>query len=111
MVVEKTNCKGAGIDTNNTIKGNGNTFVFKKYFDSAKGSKKDVIYNFDSGEDLIDLSFIDADTSTNGNQEFDFSNKQATAKLCLDKRYGSTFTCELMSREIKCMTLKSKLII
>ena len=63
----------AGVDTDT------DRFVFKNISDSIKGSKKDLIYNFDSGEDLIDLSFIDADTSTNGNQDFDFTNNKATA--------------------------------
>ena len=73
----------AGVDTDT------DTFVFKNISDSIKGSKKDLIYNFDSGEDLIDLSFIDADTSTNGNQEFEFSNTKATANSIWIKDTGS----------------------
>ena len=61
----------AGVDSNRDV------FVYTKATDSKKGSKRDLIYNFDSGEDDILLKGIDADTSTNGNQSFSFSDGAA----------------------------------
>ena len=61
----------AGVDSNRDV------FVYTKDTDSQKGSKRDLIYNFDSGEDDIILKKIDADTGTNGNQSFSFSDDAA----------------------------------
>ena len=61
----------AGVDSNRDV------FVYTKATDSKKGSQRDLIYNFDSGEDDILLKGIDADTSTNGNQSFSFSEGAA----------------------------------
>ena len=61
----------AGVDSNRDV------FVYTKATDSKKGSQRDLIYNFDSGEDDILLKNIDADTSTNGNQSFSFSEGAA----------------------------------
>ena len=61
----------AGVDNNRDL------FVYKDVTDSQKGSKRDLIYNFDSGEDDIILKKIDADTSANGNQSFSFSDGAA----------------------------------
>ena len=61
----------AGVDSNRDV------FVYTRATDSKKGSQRDLIYNFDSGEDDILLKGIDADTSTNGNQSFSFSEGAA----------------------------------
>jgi Ca2+-binding RTX toxin-like protein len=54
---------GAGADT----------FVFTLSKDSsAKGSRADIIKDFEQGFDLIDLSAIDASTKLRGNNEFTF---------------------------------------
>ena len=63
----------AGVD--NAI----DTFVFNSVNDSVAGSTYDTIYQFESGEDVIDLSAIDADTSTTGDQAFTFAGTTATA--------------------------------
>ena len=48
------------------------TFVFKSIDDTSTTAKgRDQIFQFDSGEDLIDLASIDADTDVSGNQSFD----------------------------------------
>lgn len=44
-------------------------FIFSKLSDSGRGAKADLITDFSSG-DLIDLSGIDADAGTAGNQAF-----------------------------------------
>ena len=55
------------------------TFIFNSQMDSGTGSNSDVIHKFDSGEDVIDLSGIDADISISGNQAFAFTGNSATA--------------------------------
>jgi Ca2+-binding RTX toxin-like protein len=57
--------------------GDADTFVFESADDSATGRQRDMIIQFDSGEDYIDLSGIDADIRTSGNQSFDFSGNAA----------------------------------
>ena len=57
--------------------GDADTFVFVKADDSATGRQRDKIIQFDSGEDYIDLSGIDADIRSSGNQSFDFSASAA----------------------------------
>jgi Ca2+-binding RTX toxin-like protein len=48
------------------------TFVFESIDDTSTTAKgRDQIFQFDSGEDLIDLASIDADTDVSGNQSFD----------------------------------------
>ena len=52
-------------------------FVFLKASDSHAGtSKRDVILDFKEG-DILDFSRIDSDTSTAGNNAFDFTNSQS----------------------------------
>lgn len=46
------------------------SFVFNSVNDSKVGALHDKIYLFDSGEDVIDLSGIDANTSVKGDQAF-----------------------------------------
>ncbi|NVO23774.1 M10 family metallopeptidase C-terminal domain-containing protein [Donghicola mangrovi] len=48
-------------------------FVFETADDSSTGRRRDQILQFDSGEDYIDLSDIDADLRASGNQSFDFA--------------------------------------
>lgn len=55
------------------------TFVFQSSSNSLKGSQRDRILQFDSGEDIIDLSAIDADINKDGNQAFSFSGTSAAA--------------------------------
>lgn len=49
-------------------------FIFNKASDSPKGTtKRDKVLDFDRGEDFIDISGIDANSSKGGNQSFAFS--------------------------------------
>ena len=48
-------------------------FVFRATVDSAVGANKDVIADFVSGQDRLDLSAIDANIPLAGNQRFDFA--------------------------------------
>ncbi|MEZ0167548.1 DUF4347 domain-containing protein [Microvirga sp. TS319] len=48
-------------------------FVFTSAKDSQVGSQRDVIYDFQSGHDTIDLRGIDANTRLAGNQAFSWS--------------------------------------
>ncbi|NVO24684.1 calcium-binding protein [Donghicola mangrovi] len=50
-------------------------FVFVNAGDSDTGRNRDVIYQFDRGEDLIDLSGIDANLRLTGDQSFEFSDR------------------------------------
>jgi len=63
---------GRGADTLRGGAG-GDTFEFINVSDSRAGTAtRDVIVDFGRGNDRIDLSGIDADTTTGGNQAFDF---------------------------------------
>ncbi|MFD1882096.1 hypothetical protein [Paracoccus pacificus] len=55
------------------------TFVFGAVTDSATGTAKDVVEDFVSGIDSIDLNPIDANTTAAGNQAFLFNGTTARA--------------------------------
>ena len=55
--------------------GGGDRFIFIAVTDSAAGSQRDVIAELGNG-DLIDLSAIDANSTTGGNQAFVFIGAQ-----------------------------------
>jgi serralysin len=55
------------------------TFDFNNILDSRVGSARDLIYNFISGIDKIDLSGIDAKTTQSGDQAFTFNGTTAKA--------------------------------
>lgn len=81
---------GAGRDK--MFAGNDNNvdrFVFKKIGDSHTGSARDKIFQFDHGEDLIDLSGIDANIDVNRNQAFVFSGAGAHANAVWVEDTGS----------------------
>jgi serralysin len=55
-------------------------FVFSGLEESGVGaSSRDVIYDFVSGTDQIDLRLLDANTSVSGDQAFVFAGSAATA--------------------------------
>lgn len=54
-------------------------FVFKSATESAVGTSRDIVYDFVSGTDDIDLSLIDANVTTAGDQAFLFKGMTATA--------------------------------
>ena len=68
-------------------------FIFSKLSDSGRGAKADLITDFSSG-DLIDLSGIDADAGTAGNQAFQkvAAFTGAAAELVLTYDAGSNQT-------------------
>lgn len=58
--------------------GAADTFVFTSVTDSgARKNQRDKLYQFDRGEDLIDLSAIDANENTSGNQTLSWSDSAA----------------------------------
>lgn len=63
---------GAGRDTMTGGSG-ADTFVFNKIGESPVKKARDVITDFKSGTDKIDLTAIDADSGVRGNQDFAFS--------------------------------------
>ena len=63
----------AGNDTNRDV------FIFRSIAETVKGSQRDRIYQFDSGEDDIHLRLIDANTALSGDQNFKFSSNGAAA--------------------------------
>ncbi|MGO4527213.1 Ig-like domain-containing protein [Microvirga sp. 2MCAF35] len=52
-------------------------FVFTSFKDSKVGAQRDVIYDFQSGHDRIDLRGIDANTHLKGNQAFTWTSQDA----------------------------------
>ncbi|MFM2355573.1 MAG: hypothetical protein RLZZ528_1309 [Pseudomonadota bacterium] len=55
------------------------TFLFTDTTHSVKGVNRDTVKQFVSGTDVLDLSGIDADTVTGGDQNFLWGDKTATA--------------------------------
>ena len=53
------------------------TFDFNSKTDSAAGAQRDHILDFTSSEDVIDVSTIDADSGSGGNQAFHFIGANA----------------------------------
>lgn len=54
-------------------------FVFKGVTDSNLVGSPDIVHNFRSGVDMLDLSAIDANSAATGNQTFLFSGQNAQA--------------------------------
>ncbi|WP_321448949.1 calcium-binding protein [uncultured Cohaesibacter sp.] len=54
-------------------------FFFNSINDSKAGAVHDKIAQFDSGEDVLDLSGIDANSTANGDQSFAFAGTTAAA--------------------------------
>jgi Ca2+-binding RTX toxin-like protein len=52
-------------------------FVFRALTDSVTGDLRDLVYDFQSGEDRLDLHLIDANRSIIGNQAFAFAEGPA----------------------------------
>ena len=65
------------------------TFIFNATSDSSTGTRRDKLYEFESGEDLIDLALLDADTNSEGNQTFSFSGNTATTNSVWSEQSGS----------------------
>lgn len=89
---------GAGKDTLTGGSGN-DTFVFKSVSEassSPSSSARDVITDFSRNADHIDLSAIDANTSSSGNQAFSFRSAEGSSftgskgQLIFDKTGSGT---------------------
>lgn len=63
------------------------SFVFAAAAES-RGTSRDLLTDFASGQDLIDLSAIDADTVALGNQGFSFIGTGAFSHTAGELRYG-----------------------
>jgi Ca2+-binding RTX toxin-like protein len=63
------------------------TFRFGSY-ESGTGAEADRVLDFTSGEDMIDLSSIDADLWTSGNQAFAFIGGAAFSGTAGELRYA-----------------------
>jgi Ca2+-binding RTX toxin-like protein len=77
---------GTGKDTYSGGKGS-DVFFFKKIAEAGKGSSADSITDFVSKSDKINLSAIDADTNTSGNQDFVFIGKANFHDVAGEIRY------------------------
>lgn len=65
-------------------------FIFQSIQDSVVGSNRDVIKDFSRAEnDRIDLSQIDADTTSGGNQAFDFIGTRAFSDTAGELRFSN----------------------
>ncbi|GHE85510.1 serralysin [Aliiroseovarius zhejiangensis] len=73
----------AGIDNDRDV------FVFYEVEESTTGSYRDQIYQFDSGEDDLDLAAIDASVNLAGDQAFVFSKSGAQAHAVWTVDVGS----------------------
>lgn len=65
-------------------------FRFFATSETAVGAARDVIYNFVSGADDIDLSGIDANSTSGGDQNFSFNGVTAKANSIWYKVSGSS---------------------
>lgn len=63
-----------GVDTDADI------FILRSVSESAPGAQRDLIYDFTSGTDRIDLRAIDPDSALAGNQAFALSTSGAAAR-------------------------------
>ena len=65
-------------------------FIFRDIDETVKGSQRDRIFGFDSGEDDIHLRTIDANEDLAGDQNFSFSSDGAAANSVWVKDFGSS---------------------
>jgi Ca2+-binding RTX toxin-like protein len=80
---------GAGRDVMNGG-GDADTFVFRRVTDSGTTNPaRDTIQNFAAGEDVIDLSAIDANAATAGNQAFTFLGTGAFTNVAGQLRFDA----------------------
>jgi Ca2+-binding RTX toxin-like protein len=80
---------GAGIDR--LTGGSGaDRFVYAATGDAVAGGSSEIITDFSQGSDKIDLSGIDADTGTGGDQAFSFIGTAAFSNVAGQLRYATT---------------------
>lgn len=63
-------------------------FIFRNVAEASTGAGDDLIRDFKSGTDLIDLSGIDADVNTAGNNAFDFIGSAKFSSEAGELRYA-----------------------
>ncbi len=63
------------------------SFRLSTQYESGLGASADRITDFETGTDLIDLGFVDADTTTGGNQAFTFVGNAAFSSVAGELRY------------------------
>ncbi len=82
-------CGGGGKDK--LLGGSGaDAFVFKSAGDSPVGNKRDTILDFGNGNDRINLSAIDADSTAAGNQNFHFIGAKGFSGEAGELRYSGS---------------------
>lgn len=79
---------GGGQDTL-TGGGGDDTFLFRSREAAGMSSSRDHITDFDRGDDVIDLHFIDANTGRSGNQSFDFIGSHGYSETAGELRYAN----------------------
>ncbi len=67
--------------------GGSDSFVFTDAAESATGSKRDTISDFDRGNDRVDLRRFDADTTRSGTQDFDYIRDDAFSSTAGELRF------------------------
>ena len=78
---------GRGADEMRGGKGD-DTFHFEYLGHSKPGSSRDRILDFEKGDDLIDLTEIDARTGASGNQKFKYIGKQGFSESAGELRFN-----------------------
>ena len=63
-------------------------FEFRSERETAAGSRRDLIADFQRGEDTIDLHGIDADLTARGNQEFSWIGSDAFSGAAGEVRFA-----------------------
>lgn len=69
--------------------GGEDTFLFRSLAAAGISSSRDRITDFDRGEDVIDLHFIDANANRSGNQSFDFIGSRGYSDTAGELRYDN----------------------
>jgi Ca2+-binding RTX toxin-like protein len=77
---------GSGTDSSTGGAG-ADTFQLATQYESGLGASADRITDFAQGTDVIDLGFVDADTTAGGNQAFNFVGNAAFSSTAGELRY------------------------
>jgi Ca2+-binding RTX toxin-like protein len=75
-------------------------FVFETVQDSSAGSNRDFIADFVSGVDKIDLSAIDANSATSGNDAFTFIGSASFTGKAGELRYFNDSTGTILAADV-----------
>lgn len=72
-----------GLNGNDRLTGNGGADVF--LFGYIRSGERDTITDFVIGEDVIDLSMIDANRDRNGDQSWTFGTREGTGRVWIEQ--------------------------